>query len=126
MKPLLLVMLGGGLGAGLRHMVNLIAAKVFGVSFPWGTLAVNIVGCFLMGVVAAWLALKVGDTANTIRPFVATGILGGFTTFSAFSLDANTLWESGQPQLAAAYVVGSILLSLVALAGGLALTRSLT
>ncbi|GGE47407.1 putative fluoride ion transporter CrcB [Agaricicola taiwanensis] len=126
MKPLVLVMIGGGLGAGARHLVNLAALRVFGVSFPWGTFAVNVIGSFLMGLLAGWLALKFEGGGANIRLFLATGVLGGFTTFSAFSLDATALWDSGQPQLAAAYVMGSVVLALVALVAGLALARSLT
>lgn len=126
MKSFLFVMLGGGLGAGLRHLVNMAALRWLGVSFPWGTFFVNVIGCFLMGVLAGWLAFKFQGGGTHIRLFLATGVLGGFTTFSAFSLDATVLWESGQPQMAALYMIASVAFSLAALVVGLALARSLT
>jgi CrcB protein len=127
MNAALLVFLGAGLGGVLRHGVNLAAARILGAGFPWGTLAVNVVGSFLMGLVAGWLALRAGEGwSQPFRLFLATGILGGFTTFSAFSLDAALLWERGQGGMAAAYVAGSVVVSLAALAGGLFLVRVAT
>jgi CrcB protein len=111
----------------LRHGVNVAAARLVGFGFPWGTLSVNILGSFAMGVLAGWLALKAGEEwTQPVRVFVATGILGGFTTFSAFSLDAVLLWERGQIALAAAYIVASVVLSIGGLVGGLALVRIAT
>ena len=127
MNAVLLVFLGAGLGGVLRHGVNLAAARILGAGFPWGTLAVNVVGSFLMGLIAGWLALRAGEGwSQPVRLFLATGILGGFTTFSAFSLDAALLWERGQGGMAAAYVAGSVVVSLAALAGGLFLVRVAT
>ena len=127
MSAALLVFLGAGLGGVLRHGVNLAAARVLGAGLPWGTLAVNVVGSFLMGLIAGWLALRAGEGwSQPVRLFLATGILGGFTTFSAFSLDAALLWERGQGGMAAAYVAGSVVLSLAALAAGLFLVRVAT
>ena len=127
MTAFLLVFLGAGIGGVLRHGVNLAALRIVGPGFPWGTLAVNAVGSFAMGALAGWLALKAGaGWSQPVRLFLATGILGGFTTFSAFSLDAVLLWERGQGGAAAAYVAGSVVLSLIALAGGLTLVRVAT
>jgi len=119
----LLVFLGGGLGAMLRHGVNVAAARLLpGVAFPFGTLAVNITGSLAMGLIAGWLALK-GEASPSWRLFLTTGILGGYTTFSAFSLDAALLYERGETGLAAAYVLGSVVLSIGGLFAGLWLVR---
>jgi len=119
----LIVFLGGGLGAALRHGVNLLAARLLGIQFPFGTLSVNVMGCVLMGVFAAYFAFK-GDAPQHWRLFLTTGILGGFTTFSAFSLDAALLFERGDLHLAALYVIGSVLLSMAGLFSGLWLIRA--
>jgi CrcB protein len=125
MYALFLVVLGGGIGAGLRHGVNVAAARWIGVEFPWGTLTVNVVGSFLIGALAAWFAFR-GDnyTTQSLRLFLTTGILGGFTTFSAFSLDFALLFERGDTTLAIVYVIASVLLSLAAIFAGLWLVRS--
>lgn len=122
-----LVFLGAGIGGVLRHGVNVVSLKWLGAAFPYGTMAINIIGSGVMGLVAGFLAFKAGEgwTQNA-RLFLATGILGGFTTFSAFSLDAILLWERGEAMLAAFYVIGSVALSLVALVAGLALVRGLS
>lgn len=124
MKHLLLVALGGGIGAAMRHLVSLAALRLLGPGFPWGTFAVNVAGSFAMGVFIGWLARHVGNLQD-VRYFVATGVLGGFTTFSAFSLDTAFLWERGEAGLAAAYVAGSVILSLCAIFAGLWLMRAL-
>lgn len=123
----LIVFVGGGLGAASRHGVNVAAARVFGVGFPWGTVIVNIAGSLAMGLIVAWLAFRGGGgwTQHT-RLFLTTGFLGGFTTFSAFSLDAALLWERGAHGLAAAYVAGSAGLSIAGLFLGLWLVRALS
>ena len=120
-----LVFLGGGLGAALRHGVNRAALALFGPAIPAGTIIVNVVGSLAMGLLIGILAAVPGGTSQNLRLFVATGVLGGFTTFSAFSLDALTLWERGQSAAAIAYVVGSVALSLAAIAAGFLLSRSL-
>ncbi len=124
MTHLLFVAAGGAIGAALRHLFGLAALRMFGTGFPFGTLGVNIVGSFLMGALIAWLAFKSEIGGQGVRLFLATGVLGGFTTFSAFSLETMLLWERGQAGLAATYVAASVVLSVAALAGGLALVRS--
>jgi CrcB protein len=122
-----LVFLGAGIGGVLRHGVNVVSLKWLGASFPYGTLAVNIIGSGLMGLIVGWLAFKAGESwSQHARLFLTTGILGGFTTFSAFSLDAVLLWERGEAMLVAVYVIGSVVLSLVALVAGLSIVRGLT
>jgi CrcB protein len=126
-KAYFLVFVGAGIGGVLRHGVNVGCARLCGTAFPWGTLTVNVVGSFLMGIIAAWLALKAGEGwSQPLRLFLTTGILGGFTTFSAFSLDAVLIWERGQMGLATAYVAASVVLSIAGLLAGLALIRTLT
>jgi len=118
-----IVFLGGGVGAALRHGINLGAARWIGPGFPFGTLIVNVTGSLLMGLIAGYFAFK-GDASQHWRLFLTTGILGGYTTFSAFSLDAALLYERGEVSLAAVYVLGSVVLSIAALFAGLALARS--
>jgi CrcB protein len=120
----LLVFVGSGIGGALRHGVNLVALRAIGSDFPAGTLFVNIAGSLIMGLLAEYWALKSG-LPQPLRLFLTTGILGGFTTFSAFSLDAALLWERGQPLTAAAYAAASVVLSIGALFGGLWLVRLL-
>lgn len=127
MTSFLLVFLGAGIGGALRHGVNLGCARWCGPAFPWGTLTVNVLGSLLMGLLAGWLAFKDGEGwSQPLRLFLATGVLGGFTTFSAFSLDAVLLWERGEAGLAAAYAGLSVLLSIGALMAGLALVRAVS
>jgi len=123
MKFLLLAAAGGAIGAGGRYAVNVAALRLLGPGFPWGTVIVNITGSFAMGLLIAVLALRTGAT-NEIRTFLATGILGGFTTFSAFSLDAVHLYERGDTTTAIAYVVASVGLSIAGLTLGLGLGRA--
>ncbi|CCE04942.1 Camphor resistance protein CrcB [Bradyrhizobium sp. STM 3843] len=120
-----LVFLGGGTGASLRHAVNMASAKAFGTAFPFGTFIINITGSIVMGLIAGYLAFK-GDASQHWRLFLMTGILGGYTTFSAFSLDTALLYERGAVGLAALYVVGSVGLSIAGLFAALALVRYLT
>ena len=121
----LLVFLGGGLGAALRHGVNGAAAVLLGVSLPWGTLIVNVSGSAAIGLFTGWLASRAG-VESEVRLFVATGFLGGFTTFSAFSLDAAAMWQRGGHLSALGYVAASVLLSIGGLFVGLAAARAMT
>jgi fluoride exporter len=124
MTHLALVALGGAIGASLRHLVNVAALRLFDPAFPVGTLTVNVLGSFAMGLLVAWLALRAEGGGESLRLFLATGVLGGFTTFSAFSLDAMVLWERGAQATALLYVALSVILSIAALATGLWLARS--
>jgi CrcB protein len=119
----LIVFLGGGIGAAMRHGINLAVARVLGTAFPYGTLLINISGSFIMGLVAAYFAFK-GDASQHWRLFLTTGILGGFTTFSAFSLDAVLLWERHEHLMAALYVGGSVAGAIAGLALGLWIMRT--
>jgi CrcB protein len=121
----LLVFVGGGLGATLRHLINLTCARCLGTGFPWGTFIINISGSTVMGLVAGYLAFK-GEASQPWRLFLMTGVLGGYTTFSAYSLDAALLYERGELASAAFYVIGSVVLSIAGLFAGLALVRQLT
>ncbi len=120
----LLVFLGGGLGASLRHFINVACARCIGTAFPYGTFLINITGSTVMGLIAGYLAFK-GEASQPWRLFVMTGILGGYTTFSAFSLDTAMLYERGEIGLAFLYVLGSVVLSIAGLFAGLALVRQL-
>ena len=119
---LIQVAVGGAVGATLRHLSGIAAARLMGHGFPWGTLFVNVLGSLLMGVLVVTLA-RHGDTR--FSPLLATGVLGGFTTFSAFSLDSLTLYERGDVVLAIAYVAATLVLSLAAIAAGLWMARAL-
>jgi CrcB protein len=119
----LIVFLGGGIGAAMRHGINLAVARMLGTAFPYGTLLINVSGSFIMGLVAAYFAFT-GDASQHWRLFLTTGILGGYTTFSAFSLDAALLYERGEMGLAALYVIASVVISIAGLFAGLALVRN--
>ena len=121
----LLVFVGGGLGASLRHFINVTLARYMGTGFPWGTFVINITGSTVMGLIAGYLAFR-GEASQPWRLFLMTGILGGYTTFSAYSLYAALLYERGELGLAALYVVGSVVLSIAGLFAGLALVRQFT
>ncbi len=123
MKMLFLASAGGAIGAGARHLVNVGMGRLLGTSFPWGTLTVNIVGSFLMGLVIEYIMLRAAGSAE-MRAFLATGILGGFTTFSAFSLDVSLLIGRKEQGLAVLYVAGSVGVSILMLYVGFALARS--
>ena len=114
MLSYLVVFVGAGIGGAARHGMNIWVARLMGTHFPWHTLVINILGSILMGAIIGWFAERLG-AAGHLRLFLATGIMGGFTTFSAFSLDAVLLWERGETGLAVAYVLGSVILSLAAL-----------
>lgn len=122
MKLLLLVCAGGALGAGARHLINVSFLRWFGPGFPWATLFVNIVGCFLMGLLAAYVVART-QSAPEARAFLATGILGGFTTFSAFALDVAQLVERGQSLAMVCYIAASVGLTLAAVFLGLSIGR---
>ena len=124
MKLLLLAVSGGALGSGARHLVNISMARAFGPNFPWGTLTVNVVGSFLMGFLVDMVLRRFGGSPE-MRTFLASGILGGFTTFSAFSLDIANLLDRGDTATALAYVGGSIVFSLAVLYAGIALSKAL-
>jgi fluoride exporter len=122
MPNLLLVMLGGAIGAGLRHLVGVATLGRMGPGFPWGTLAVNLAGGLMIGLLAGWFA-RAGAN-EPMRLFLAVGILGGFTTFSAFSLETFLMIEGGQIGLAAAYVAASVIGSIALLFLGLLAMRA--
>ena len=124
MQSFLLVFFGAGLGGAMRHCVNQAALRAFGIYFGYGTAVVNILGSFVMGLLAAYFALK-GELSQHWRLFLTTGVLGGFTTFSAFSLDVALLYERGEAGLAIFYAVGSVVASIAALFAGMWLLRSL-
>ena len=125
MTHFLIVFLGGGFGAGMRHLTGLAALRLMGPGYPWGTLFVNIAGSLAMGILIALLGRKLQVT-NEIRLLIATGFLGGFTTFSAFSLDVAVMWERGAVTTAVVYILASVVLSLLAVFAGLWLVRSMT
>ena len=120
MTSLIQVALGGAIGASARYLTNVATFRFFGPGFPWGTVVVNVLGSFLMGVLVVVLAQLSG---NRFAPLLMTGVLGGFTTFSAFSLDAVTLWERGEALYAFGYVAGTVSVSIAALVAGLFVAR---
>ena len=121
----LLVFAGGGAGAVARYGVHLASVRAFGPAFPVGTLSVNVIGSFLMGLAVAWLMGRTGTIIEELRLFLAVGLLGGFTTFSTFSLDAVRLWQAGEGGMAALYIGLSVVLSITGLVAGLAAYRTL-
>lgn len=123
MNVVLQIALGGALGAVLRYGAVQGAVRVFSAGSPVGTVFVNLIGSFLMGVVAVWFLERIGDAKAA--PFVMAGVLGGFTTFSAFSLDAITLWEQGRQTFALAYVMGSVVGAILALMAGVLIMRAI-
>jgi CrcB protein len=124
MQQLILVFVGGGLGAALRHLVNLAAPRLVGTDWPFATFFINVSGSLLMGLVAGLFALKL-SLPPALRLFVATGILGGYTTFSTFSLETALLYQRGQAGAAALYALGSLVAGVLALFAGMALARAL-
>lgn len=125
MTHLLYVALGGAIGASLRYLSGLAIIRIIGASFPYGTLFVNVVGSFVMGMAIAWLAKRTGAANTELRLFLTTGLLGGFTTFSAFSLDFANMWQRGDTTMALGYVLASVVISILAVFAGLWLARSL-
>lgn len=126
MPPLVYVMLGGAVGAGFRYQIGAIALRNLGPGFPWGTWIVNLLGGLLMGLLAGVLAKQfTPDQGEPLRLLMGVGVLGGFTTFSAFSLEAANMLIRGQVLLATAYAVSSVAGSIMFLFAGLFLTRAL-
>jgi len=119
----LIVLVGGAVGSVARYGTGVLAGRWLGPGYPYGTLAVNLIGGFLMGVLAGTLA-RIGGTEHT-RLLIGVGVLGGFTTFSSFSLDVVTMIERGEPSVAISYVLLSVIGSVLALFGGLYLVRAL-
>ncbi len=113
---------GGALGSLARHMVNIIATRALSGDFPWGTLAVNIIGSLVMGLLISFFAL-VWEPPQVIRALLTVGFLGGFTTFSAFSLDTVTMLQRGDTAPALLYVFASLLVPVLSLYGGMVLVR---
>ena len=124
MKAALLVAIGGGLGSLARYGVNLAFLRLFGSGFPYGVLVINVTGSFLMGFAVELIARRFGASPD-LRLLITTGFLGGYTTFSAFSLDAVSLAERGATLPAVAYVMASVVLSIGALVAGLVLARQI-
>lgn len=124
MSQILLVAIGGALGSVARYLTGLFALRWLGPGFPWGTLTVNIVGGFAIGLFAELIARRFDGSAE-LRVFIVTGILGGFTTFSAFSLEVTAMAERGDYAMAGTYIVCSVVISVAAVFAGLALARAL-
>jgi CrcB protein len=118
----LIVFLGGGVGAAIRHGINIAGLRALGPDFPYATFFINVTGSIVMGGAAAYFAFKGGATQHW-RLFLTTGVLGGYTTFSTFSLDAALLYERDQYVAAAIYVIGSVVLAIAGLFAGLAVVR---
>ncbi len=123
MMGYLVVFVGAGVGGAIRHAMNIWVARQMGTHFPWHTFLINVSGSLVMGLVAGWFALKGGADGNT-RLFLATGVLGGYTTFSAYSLDAVLLWERHEHLLSALYVGGSMVCAIAGLVIGLWIMRT--
>ena len=123
MNGLFPVMVGGAIGAGARHLVGQILLARLGPGFPWWTLSVNIAGSLMMGLLIGWLARSGGS--DQARLLLAVGVLGGFTTFSSFSMEFWTLFERGQMAQAAAYVGASVIIGIAACGVGMATMRQL-
>ena len=124
MRLLLLAAAGGAIGSGARYLVNVAFARTLGTGFPWSTLTVNVAGCLLMGLVTE-LVMRRLDGSPEARVFMATGLLGGFTTFSAFALDFAALMRGQETLAALAYVIVSVVASILAVYAGLALGKAM-
>lgn len=122
MQIIFAIAAGGALGAVLRHFLNSGLAHLLGTGFPWGIFAINVLGSFLMGCLITWFALVL-DPPQVVKAFLTVGLLGAFTTFSTFSLDAVTLFERGAVMAAALYIAGSVVLALGGLVAGMTLVR---
>jgi fluoride exporter len=123
MNPIILVMSGGAIGAGLRYGLTR-ALPYGGDGWPWATFTANVLGGLAMGVLAAWV-LRGDNSAESLRLFVGVGVLGGFTTFSAFSLEMAQMVERGQMGLAALYAIASVLIALGALFAGMTAAKAI-
>jgi fluoride exporter len=123
MMGYVVVFVGAGVGGAIRHAMNIWVARLMGTHFPWHTFAINISGSLVMGLVAGWFAEK-GGAGGHLRLFLATGVLGGYTTFSAYSLDAVLLWERQEHLLSALYVGGSVVCAIAGLMLGLWIIRT--
>jgi len=123
--PYVWIFLGGGLGAAARHGVNRAALVLAGPDYPSGTLFVNIAGCLVMGLLAGWFTYRGESAPEPLRLFLTTGVVGGFTTFSAFALDAALMWERHDTAQALTYVGGSVLGGIIALFAGLWAMRAM-
>ncbi|MDG2242022.1 MAG: fluoride efflux transporter CrcB [Rhodospirillaceae bacterium] len=115
---------GGAIGSAARYLVTVLMQRAVGAGFPWWTLSVNVVGSFIMGVLVTAIALR-WSVGQTGQAFLMVGLLGGFTTFSAFSLDVASLIERNAVLSAGGYIVGSVVLSIGALFAGMAMARAL-
>lgn len=124
MPSLFLVMLGGALGSAARYLTGKLALAWFGPAFPWGTLAVNLIGGLAMGLVAGSL-VRLGEASEPWRLLLAVGVLGGFTTFSSFSLELVTMLERGDWLAGIGYVLASVIGAAAAVAAGLGIARGL-
>lgn len=122
MNIVLAIAAGGAIGAVLRHFVGMAFLHLTGANFPWGTLSVNVIGSFMMGVLVTYFAL-VWNPSQEIRAFLTVGLLGGFTTFSTFSLDVVALWERGSSLASMGYIMASIMLSIFAIFAGMMIIR---
>ena len=125
MVPFLVVFAGAGIGGALRHGINVAVVRWLGLNLPIATLFINATGSFAMAIVVGYFALWSASPQQHLRLFITTGILGGYTTFSTFSLDAASLWEQGQPRAAVLYVTLSVAMSLAAMFLGLWIMRSI-
>ena len=126
MNAVLLIFVGGGIGSVLRYAVTRLTGAALPGMFPWGTLVVNGLGGLLIGALWGWWSARTGGLPDQAGLFLMTGVLGGFTTFSAFSLDAVLLWQKGSPGLAMAYVLASMFLSIGTAVAGISAARALS
>ncbi len=120
------VALGGAIGSVLRYLLQNLIGSLTGKDFPYGTMMINIAGSCAMGILIGWLSRSIPQNAHDIRLFVAVGVLGGFTTFSSFSLDAITLYEQGRFSEMAIYIFASVACSLAGLLAGLQIIRTIS
>lgn len=115
---------GGAFGSAARHIVTVLIQRMVGTGFPWWTMSVNVIGSFVMGAIVTTIALR-WSIGQSGQAFLMVGVLGGFTTFSAFSLDVAALMERDATLAAGGYVIGSVVMSIAALFIGMAVTRAI-